>query len=495
MATEENIIVAIELGSSKVAGAAGKKLPDGTIQVQAYTQEESGSFIQRGVVYNIDKTAQSLSSIQHKLEAQLGKKINRVYVGFGGQGLHSVHNVVTRELEADTPISQALVDEINDENGNKLTERRIFTVVPQEYVVGTQKTSDPVGILSNRIEGHYLNLVMRSSALTNMSTCFKNAGLPVVEYICTPQVLAESALTDVDKRSGCALVDLGKDTTTVAVFKNNYLRYLTVIPLGMGNVTKDLAGSLQIEESEAEQLKLKYGSAYTEITEADEHAEYKLSDGRSIGKQDFCDIVEARIEEILVNVKIQIERSGYTKDTLLDGLVLTGGGANMKDIEKAVTNYTGFDKLRLARMVDFPVTSSNATVNEKDSRKNVILGLLALGRENCCGADKTPGSLFGDDEEKDDNATGEHKEVKESNAIDKIGDEERAQREANEAQRLAEENKRKEEEERRRKEKEAREAKEKERQRKKEARRAKRKQTIKKIGTFLGNLVSPDEKD
>lgn len=463
MATEDYFIVAIELGSSKITGVAGKKLPDGSIQVLAMTQEDSTSFIRKGIIYNIDKTAQSLTSIVKKLQHTLKKSIGRVYVGIGGQGLHTVKNSVLRQLESETVISQELVDSILDSNLNtSISDRIILDVVPQEYKIGTQYQLDPVGVLSDHVEGRFLNVIARSAIHNNLSKCFAQAGIHVAEYILSPQVLAESVLTDAEKRSGCALVDIGADTTTVAVYKNNLLRHLAVIPLGSANVTKDIM-SLQIEEDEAEELKLKYGSAYTEMTEAEEAKNYALKDGRTLTHKDLCDIIEARVEEILVNVSDQIRRSGFGKETLLAGMVLTGGGSNMKGLEHAVTTYTGFDKLKVVKNVLFSVRASSPDVTAKDGRRNTILGLLARGTVNCCDGEIKPiaPTLFEDEEEVDgpghqtasgmtkvDELTQRQRELKEAEERAKQEEAERKAREEEE-KRAAEERERRKEEKRR----------------------------------------------
>ncbi len=390
MAIEDYFIVAIELGSSKLTGMAGRKMPDGSVQVLATVQEDSSSFIRKGMIFNVDKTAQSLTSVVRKLQDALQKKIACVYVGIGGQGLHTVKNSVMRQLEAEMVISQEQIDAILDSNLNtSFSDRIILDVVPQEYKVGTQKLLDPVGVLSDRIEGRFLNVIARSAIHNNLTKCFAQAGISVVEYILSPMVLADSVLTDAEKRSGCVLVDMGADTTTVSVFKNNLLRHLAVIPLGSSNVTKDLT-SLQIEEDEAEALKLEYGSAYMEASDMEENKSYTLRDGRTLSQKELCDITEARIEEILVNVSDQIRRSGFDKGTLLAGIVLTGGGANMHNIERAVSIYTGFDKIKVMKNVLFTVDDSSASVELKDGRKNTILGLLAGGTVNCNAGDLCP---------------------------------------------------------------------------------------------------------
>ena len=465
MATEDYFIVAIELGSSKITGMAGKKQPDGSIQVLAMAQEDSTSFVRKGIIYNIDKTAQCLSAIVKKLQNTLKKSIGRVYVGIGGQGLHTVKNSVLRQLEAETVISQELVDSILDSNLNtSISDRIILDVVPQEYKVGTQYQLDPVGVLCDHIEGRFLNVIARSAIHSNLTKCFAQAGIQVVDYILAPQVLAGSVLTDAEKRSGCALVDMGADTTTVAVYKNNLLRHLAVIPLGSANVTKDIM-SLQIEEDEAEDLKLKYGSAYTELPDVDESKSYTLKDGRILTHKELCDIIEARMEEILVNVSDQVRRSGFGKETLLAGMVLTGGGSNMKGLDRAVTIYTGFDKLKVVRNVLFSVRSSIADVNAKNGRLNTILGLLTRGTVNCCDGDlrRVEQTLFKEESEADvvqsaipvktkvDELTQRQRELKEAEEKARQEEAERKAREEEE-KRLAEEKERRKEEKRRKRE-------------------------------------------
>ena len=172
MATTD-FIAAIELGSSKIAGIAGKKNSDGSIQVLAYAREDSSSFIRKGVIYNLDKTAQSLTSIINKLEGALNNSIAKIYVGIGGQSLRTVRNVVSRDLEEETIISQELVDSICDENLEiPLIDMDILDVAPQEYKIGNNLQADPVGVAGSHIEGRFLNIVARASLKKNLERCF-----------------------------------------------------------------------------------------------------------------------------------------------------------------------------------------------------------------------------------------------------------------------------------------------------------------------------------
>jgi cell division protein FtsA len=381
----KEFIVAIELGSSKMTGIAGKKNLDGSIQVLACVKEDSSSFIRKGVVYNIDKTAQCLTSIISRLEKQLKTGITQVYVGVGGQSIRSIRNLISKDLPAGTQVTQDMVIELMDSNRNmKYPDQEILDAAVQEYKVDSQYQLDPVGIQCSRIEGNFLNILQRKAFYKNLNKCFETAEINVAEMYLAPLALADSVLTEAERRSGCALVDLGADTTTVSVYSKNVLRHLAVIPLGANNITKDIA-SLQMEESDAEKMKLKYASAFTDNNDIDNNMKYSIDQDRQVEVRKFIEIVEGRLEEIIANVWCQIPEE-YC-DKLLGGVILTGGGANLKDIEKAFQNYTHIDKIRIAKFVTQTITSSIADINAHDGMMNTVLGLLAKGDINCAGSD------------------------------------------------------------------------------------------------------------
>ena len=253
----KEFIVAIELGSSKMTGIAGKKNLDGSIQVLAYVKEDASACIRKGVVYNIDKTAQCLTTIVSRLQKQLKTAITQVYVGVGGQSIRSIRNLISKDLPNETLITQDMVIELMDANRNmKYPDQEILDAAVQEYKVDSQFQLDPVGIQCSRIEGNFLNILQRRAFNKNLNKCFETANINIAELYLAPLALADSVLTEAEKRSGCALVDLGSDTTTVSVYSKNLLRHLAVIPLGANNITKDIA-SLQMEESDAEKMKIK----------------------------------------------------------------------------------------------------------------------------------------------------------------------------------------------------------------------------------------------
>ncbi|WP_315086647.1 cell division protein FtsA [Bacteroides heparinolyticus] len=383
MATTD-FIAAIELSSSKISGIAGKKNSDGSLQVLAYTREDASSFIHKGVIYNIDKAAQALTSIVNKLEGQLNNSIAKVYAGIGGQSLRTVKNAVSRTLEEESIISQELVDEICDENRTiPLIEMSVLDVAPQEYKIDNTLQVEPVGATGQYITGQFLNIVSRASLKKNLEHSFEQAKIEIADdLLVTPIALSKVMLTESEMRSGCALVDFGADTTTISVFKNNILRYLSVLPLGGNTITRDIA-SLQMEEEDAEKLKIQYGNAlYEEEEESETTVACTLEDGRTFELSLLNNIIGARAEEILANVWSQLQLSGY-EDKLFSGVVFTGGGSNLKNLEKAFRRISKMEKVRIAPFICNAVHGRVEGL-KKDGMQNTLLGLLAAGNENCC---------------------------------------------------------------------------------------------------------------
>ena len=398
MATEDLFIIAIELGSSKVTGICGKKLPDGSIHVEAVVQEPSSTFIRNGMIYNMDKSTQCVTSIIKRLQEQLKRTVKQVYVGFGGQSIHSLANAVAENFAGEVTISKETVDRLLKDNLDADTgDRDILEVVPQEYNVGTQKQTDPIGVLSDYIEGNFLNIVARPTLRSNIDSCFEKVGIHVVEDKLVPLTVADEVLSDTEKRSGCVLVDFGADTTTVSVYKGNLLRFISVIPLGSAHITRDMM-SLQLEEKDAEELKLAYGAVATELTEEEANVViYTLPDGSTIKKQTLLNIVQARTEEILQNVKDQITDSGYGRDSLVAGAWLIGGGASLKDLTKAFTEITGFDKVRVVKNSRTTVHFAKNTNKNSDGQLLGAISLLAKGNQICTSSvvqEQVEGNIF-----------------------------------------------------------------------------------------------------
>lgn len=462
MAAIKEFIVAIELGSSKITGIAGKKNLDGSISVLAVVKEDATQCIRKGVVYNIDKTAQCLTNIISKLKTQLKSEISHVYVGVGGQSIRSVRNVIVKEMPEETIITTDMINELMDANRNMAyPDQEILDAATQEYKVDNQYQLEPVGIKASRLEGNFLNILWRKTFYNNINNCFDKAGIAVAEMFLAPLALADSVLTEAERRGGCVLVDLGADTTTVSVYFKNVLRHLAVIPLGGNNITKDIA-SLQMEERDAEKMKLRYASAYTDNSDIDNTLNYPIDEERSVDSRKFIDIVEARLNEIIENVWNQVP-SEYV-DKLLGGIILTGGGSNMRNLERAFRLQTHVDKVRVTKFVNQTITSSNADITAHNGMMNTILGLLAKGDINCAGVPiNHDRDIFGSDIPTQGSTTTAElhpearpareivgKGIVQTQAEKEKAEEERRRREEEEQRRIEEEERRKAEEEEKR---------------------------------------------
>ena len=392
--SDKDFIVAIELGSSKISGVAGKK-KDGTMQILAYAEEKAAGCVKRGVVYNIEKTYQSVNLIISKLEAVLKTKITRAYVGLAGQSVRSYKCVIKRNLLTQSYITNEAIDSIRQESYEiPFSDYEVLENYPQEFIVDSNSIADPVGVMGTNIEGEFLDVIAKQHLRANIQTVFANTNVHIIEELISPLQLANNVLTDAEKRSGCALVDLGADTTTLVIYKNNIVRYLVTIPLGCNNINKDLS-TLPIDEDETEDVKLKYGDACQDVEGMEENdtQTYTTTDGRQIDVALIKNVVEARVGEIIANVSSQIVNSNYS-DKLLAGIVLTGGGSNMKHIVQAFVNSTKIDKVRVAKNVNQMIvkTSNASAITLDNAQTNTIISLLLAGTEPCSG-DAFNGSL------------------------------------------------------------------------------------------------------
>lgn len=394
----QNLIAAIEIGSQQVSAVVGRKEPDGAINVIAAEQEPSAKFIQRGRVFNPDLMSQCVKGMIGKLEATSHKAINKVYVGVGGIGLHTVLNKVVRNFAETTKVTQDIVDSILDENRScKIPDFSIIDVQTLEYKLQTQSLADPVGVMSNRIEGNFLNIIVPSVSLEQLDISFQAAKLPIAETIVSPIQLANTILTDAEKLSGCGFIDMGAQSTTIGIFEGKLLRYLAVLPLGGDNVTRDLMTVLSIEQQEAEDIKRRHGAAFIEAVESSPvaHDDIRLQDGRSVPYDKVVDIIESRMAEILLNVAhiIKVE-AGYTPDRLIGGLVVTGGASNMSAVDKALIEYTHIRKLRFVKNAPLTIRRSKPSNFNIDGTFNGVLSIVANATEECCSDERQNPDIF-----------------------------------------------------------------------------------------------------
>jgi cell division protein FtsA len=348
--------------------------------------------------------------------------------------------------------------------------------------VDNQFQLEPAGIECNHLEGNFLNIIQRKKYYHSLNNCFDRAGVAIAEMYLAPIALADAVLTDSEKRTGCMLVDIGYETTTIQVFHKNILRHLAVIPLGSNNITKDIV-SLQMEEADAEKMKLRYASAYTETNEIDGALSYSIDSDRKIESRKFIELIEARVQEIVQNAWYQVPVE--LTDKLVGGIILTGGGSNMKNIDVAFRNHTHITKVRIAKFVNYNIHSSNSEITAHNCMMNTILGLLAKGEINCAGENiMEQQDIFAAPNkapENDPDSEFKPRSAEPTTGSGKVKTAEEKAREAEEEERRRRE--REEEEERKRKEEEE----------EKEAKAKKGPSFTSKLMKWLGTFTEPDE--
>ncbi len=393
---ENNIIVAFELGSSKIAGIAAQKNPDGSLKIRAYAHKDSSEFIRKGTVSNVDKTVAALKEIKLQLENTLHMHVKGAYVGLCGLSMRSEKNTISRQFGIEEKhIGTEIIEDLIDKNSqNAKGDEEILNTIIQEYQTATTTTLDPVGALTSSIQGNFLNILARTSLKANIQRCFDQVDIKVFEYIVAPEATAAVALNAVELRSGSALVDIGAEITTITIYRNSILRYLRIIPLGSAAITRDLCKlpNLAPEEEEAEQVKKKYGVAIlshnynnpTPSAEGENEEEFAtLNNGRTISLEQIELFTAARAEEIVANVWEFIKNSGYESE-LMGGIVLTGGGSNLKSIDELMKRYSKRN-CHIASSVRSSLKTSGYPINTKDGGIDLtLIGLLNAGTENGC---------------------------------------------------------------------------------------------------------------
>ena len=382
---EDKVIVAIELGSSKISGVAGQIMTDGSLKVLAYAGVPSSSCIRHGAVYNLDKTANAIAEVVERLNAILSTSIEKVYVGYNAKGLKSIISKVEHQFEEETVVSQEVIDDMFQQCSEIDYDGYVnLFQESQEYVVDNKRgtETDPMGVACRSLGGSYLNILLKKQVADYIAQCFMMAQVEIVDGYVAPMAQADAILTDDDRQQGCVLVDYGADTTTVSVYKNGMLRYLRVIPLGSALITRDLAAVLKIEPEQAEQLKCTYGLCNL-IGSQDASETIMINDNKVLLK-DIGDIIEARNEEIIRNVCAQIKASGYG-EVLYAGIVLTGGGSQLRQLDQVFVKL--MPSMRRPRVVTEPacgVTWVEPSWKRGDGSQLALLSVMAKGDENCC---------------------------------------------------------------------------------------------------------------
>lgn len=347
MASKE-IIVGLDIGTTKIATIVGCLAEDDKIEILGYGHTESFG-VKRGVVANIDSTVQSIIKSVEEAGNQTNVEIKYVNVGIAGQHIKSMQHrgsMIRKNVEEEISIRE--IDELNSSifNLNMNPGEEIIDVIPQEYIVdGDPGIKDPIGMLGHRIDANYHIIIGQTTAAKNIYKCVSKAGLEISELILEPVASARAVLSEEEKEAGVVLVDIGGGTTDIAIFQDGIIRHTAVIPFGGEVLTDDIKEGCSIIRKHAEDLKIKFGSALSAENRDDEIVAIPGLRGRApkeISLRNLASIIQARMEEIIEHVYFEIKNSGYQKK-LIGGIVLTGGGAQLKHLTQLTEFITGID--------------------------------------------------------------------------------------------------------------------------------------------------------
>ncbi len=344
------IIVGLDIGTTKIACFVGRKNEHGKIEILSMGKSESLG-VTRGMVANIEKTVQSIKvaveEAQERVEGQLTVRV--VNVGIAGQHIKSLqHRGIHTRNSIDVEISQTDIDALVDDMYKLVMQpgEAIVTVLPQEYIVDNEQgIKDPIGMLGRRLEANFHIITGQIGASMNITKCVEKSGLEVKEIILEPIASADAVLSDEEKEAGVVLVDIGGGTTDVAIFHEGIIRHTAVIPFGGNVITEDIKEGCTIMRRQAEMLKTKFGSALASESQENEIVcipGLRGRDPKEITIRNLASIIQARMEEIIELVHYEIVNSGYSKK-LIGGIVVTGGGAQLKHITQLFEYITGMD--------------------------------------------------------------------------------------------------------------------------------------------------------
>ena len=343
--------VGLDIGTTKIVAMIGSQNEYGKIEILGIGKSKSLG-VHRGVVNNITQTIQSIQQALQEAESVSNLKISDVVVGIAGQHIRSLQHsdYITR------PNSEEV---INEEDLDKLCNQvyklvmlpgeDIIHVLPQEYKVdGQAEIKEPIGMYGGRLEANFHVIVGQVSSIRNIGRCIKSAGLTLGGITLEPLASADSVLSQEEKEAGVALIDIGGGTTDLAIFKDGIIRHTAVIPFGGNVITEDIKEGCSIIEKQAELLKVKFGSAWPGENKDNEIVSIpglRGRDPKEITLKNLSKIIHARVVEIIEQVYVEIKNYGHDeqKKKLIAGIVLTGGGSQLKHLKQLVEYITGMD--------------------------------------------------------------------------------------------------------------------------------------------------------
>jgi cell division protein FtsA len=389
--SDRSLIVGLDIGTSKVVALVGEIDADGAVEVVGLGSHPSRG-LKKGVVVNIESTVQSIQRAVEEAELMAGCQIHSVFAGIAGSHVRSLnsHGVVAiRDREVSDVDVQHVIDAAKAVAIP--ADQRILHVLPQEYIIdGQEGIRDPIGMSGVRLEAKVHIVTGADSAAQNIVKCVQRCGLTVEDMVLEQLASSHAVLTDDEKELGVCLVDIGGGTTDLAVFSQGAIRHTAVIPIAGDQVTNDIAVSMRTPTHYAEDIKVRYACALSQLANSDESIEVPSvgeRPARRLARQTLAEVVEPRYEELYGLVRDELRRSGF-EEIIAAGIVLTGGSARMEgaiDLAEEVFHMPvrlGLPQQHqvkgLAEVVQNPIYSTG-------------VGLLLHARENAQGASRGRG--------------------------------------------------------------------------------------------------------
>lgn len=333
--TERDILVGLDIGTSKVTAIVGEVNAEDRLEVIGLGTSPSRG-LKKSVVVNIESTVQSIQRAVEEAELMAGCQVHSVYTGIAGSHIRSMnsHGIVGIK---DREVSKGDVERVIDAARAVAipADQRVLQVMPQEFVIDQQEgIREPIGMSGVRLEAKVHLVTGAVSVAQNIIKCIQRCGLEVNDIILEQLALSSAVLTEDEKELGICLVDIGGGTTDVAVFTDGAIKHTAVIPIAGAQVTNDIAVAMRTPTQHAEDIKLKYACALRQLANPDDTIDVPSAgdrESRQLSRQTLAEIVEPRYEELLSLVLAELERSGF-RDLVAAGVVLTGGSSRMEGV-------------------------------------------------------------------------------------------------------------------------------------------------------------------
>jgi len=334
-AAESKLIVGLDIGTSKVVAIVGEVSSNGTIKVVGLGSHPSRG-MKKGVVVNIESTVQSIQRAIEEAELMAGCQIHSVYAGIAGSHIRSMnsHGIVAIK---DREVAQSDLERVIDAAKAVAipADQKILHVLPQEYVIDMQEgVKEPIGMAGVRLEAKVHMVSCALNAAQNIEKCVQRCGLEIDDVILEQLASSYSVLTDDEKELGVCMVDIGGGTTDIAIFTEGAIRHTAVIPIAGDQVTNDIAMALRTPTQHAEEIKIKYACALTQLAGPDELIKVPSvgeRPPRNLSRQALAEVVEPRYEELFTLIQAELRRSGF-EELIAAGIVLTGGTSKMEGV-------------------------------------------------------------------------------------------------------------------------------------------------------------------